>query len=138
MKKFDYLLGMSIWMLTDEKKNELLRQRDAKLTELNILKKKTNKDLWKEDLNEFVSKLDTVEEKERADDIGNKPKNTKKTNLVIFTLYARNKFKRESSKFSIDIVGKEEAIDGNDAIANRTKDSTYYQRRIEEKIASCR
>lgn len=38
VKKFNYLLGMSMWMLTKEKKDELLKQRDHKLTELNALK----------------------------------------------------------------------------------------------------
>lgn len=69
VKKFDYLLGMSLWMLTDEKKNELLKQRDNKLTELEILKKKKPSDLWREDLDEFVHKLDEVEEKERKDEL---------------------------------------------------------------------
>ena len=68
VQKFGYLLGMSMWMLTDEKKNELLKQRDAKLSELNILKAKTPKNLWVEDLDAFVKKLDEVESKERLDD----------------------------------------------------------------------
>lgn len=38
VKKFNYLLGMSMWMLTKEKKDELLKQRDQKLVELNELK----------------------------------------------------------------------------------------------------
>lgn len=83
VKKFDYLLGMSMWMLTDERKNELLRQRDVKLTELKILKKKTNKDLWKEDLDAFSEKLDSVEEKERQADLGSKPKGSKKLLVCI-------------------------------------------------------
>ncbi|XP_048524898.1 DNA topoisomerase 2 isoform X2 [Dendroctonus ponderosae] len=69
VKKFDYLLGMSMWMLTEEKKNELLKQRDNKLTELDILKKKKPSDLWREDLDIFAKKLDEVEEKERKDEL---------------------------------------------------------------------
>ena len=68
VQKFGYLLGMSMWMLTDEKKNELLKQRDTKLAELNVLKEKTPKNLWVEDLDAFVKKLDEVEEKERRDE----------------------------------------------------------------------
>ena len=64
VKKFDYLLGMSMWMLTDERKNELLKQRDNKLAELAILKAKTPKGLWVEDLDAFMKKLDEVENKE--------------------------------------------------------------------------
>ncbi|CAH1979739.1 unnamed protein product [Acanthoscelides obtectus] len=63
-KKFDYLLGMSMWMLTDERKNELLRQKEAKLTELDTLKRKSNKDLWREDLDLFIDELDKYEKKE--------------------------------------------------------------------------
>lgn len=67
VKKFDYLLGMSMWMLTEERKNELLKQKDAKLHELDTLKKKTKEDLWREDLDAFMDKLDSVEEQERKD-----------------------------------------------------------------------
>lgn len=66
--KFDYLLGMSMWMLTDEKKNDLLKQRDTKLSELSVLQGKTPKMLWVEDLDVFIKKLDEVEEKERAEE----------------------------------------------------------------------
>lgn len=64
MKKFDYLLGMSMWMLTDERKNELLRQKENKLSELDALKKKTNSDLWRDDLDIFIEELDKLEKKE--------------------------------------------------------------------------
>ena len=33
-ENFDYLLGMTLWSLTKERKDELLRQRDEKLVEL--------------------------------------------------------------------------------------------------------
>ena len=66
--KYDYLLGMSMWMLTDEKKGELLKQRDVKLTELSIVQAKTPKMLWVEDLDVFIKKLDEVEERERAEE----------------------------------------------------------------------
>lgn len=67
LKKYDYLLGMSMWMLTEERKNELLRQKDSKMTELDILKKKTNGDLWREDLDTFMDELDKLEKKELAE-----------------------------------------------------------------------
>lgn len=54
---FDYLLGMSFWHLTLEKKNELLRKKDEKCTELNILQQKTPSDLWIEDLDAFIEKV---------------------------------------------------------------------------------
>ena len=36
VKKSDYLLSSSMWMLTEERKNELPKQRDSKLEELDI------------------------------------------------------------------------------------------------------
>lgn len=70
VKKFDYLLGMSMWMLTEERKNELLKQRDAKLTELDNLMKKTPHHLWMDDLDVLEEKLNEVEEKERLEERG--------------------------------------------------------------------
>ena len=35
---YDYLLGMKLWCLTEEKKNEILKQRDDKNQELKKLK----------------------------------------------------------------------------------------------------
>uniref|UniRef100_A0A8D8TSL7 DNA topoisomerase 2 n=1 Tax=Cacopsylla melanoneura TaxID=428564 RepID=A0A8D8TSL7_9HEMI len=70
-KDYDYLLGMTFWSLTMERKNELLKKRDDKMTELNILKKKSPADLWMDDLNELREKLDEVERKEREDENSN-------------------------------------------------------------------
>lgn len=67
VKNFDYLLGMPMWMLTEERKNELLRQKGDKLTELETLKRKTIQALWREDMDRFMEKLDVIEEKERKD-----------------------------------------------------------------------
>lgn len=48
---------MSFWNLTLEKKNELLRKKEEKCAELEILKKKTPIDIWNEDLDEFLIKV---------------------------------------------------------------------------------
>ncbi|XP_046806449.1 DNA topoisomerase 2 [Lucilia cuprina] len=77
VKKFDYLLGMSMWMLTEERKNELLKQRDQKLAELAALKAKTIEMLWLDDLDELEKKLNEVEEKERLDELGINKKQAK-------------------------------------------------------------
>lgn len=70
VKKYDYLLGMSMWMLTDERKNDLLKQRDTKLNELGILKARTPESIWLYDLEALEKKLDEVEEKERKEEMG--------------------------------------------------------------------
>lgn len=57
-------------MLTDERKNELLKQRDHKLSELSELKAKTPESLWEYDLEALEKKLDEVEEKERQEELG--------------------------------------------------------------------
>merc|ERR1712142_430663 len=65
---YDYLLGMPMWNLTKEKKDELCKKRDDKQQELEKLKATTKEQLWEVDLDEFMSKLDEVEAKEAAED----------------------------------------------------------------------
>uniref|UniRef100_A0A672ZJC4 DNA topoisomerase 2 n=1 Tax=Sphaeramia orbicularis TaxID=375764 RepID=A0A672ZJC4_9TELE len=64
---YNYLLSMPMWFLTKEKKEELCKQRDSKLTELNTLKNKTPADLWKEDLAAFSEELERIEAKEKEE-----------------------------------------------------------------------
>lgn len=68
---FDYLLGMTMWTLTKEKKDDLLRKRDDKQAELRALEAKTPGDLWREDLDTFLIALDKVEQQEREDEAVN-------------------------------------------------------------------
>ncbi|XP_007531101.1 DNA topoisomerase 2-alpha [Erinaceus europaeus] len=65
---FNYLLDMPLWYLTKEKKDELCKQRNEKEQELEILKKKSPSDLWKEDLAAFIEELEVVEAKEKQDE----------------------------------------------------------------------
>lgn len=51
---YDYLLGMPLWSLTREKYEKLLQEKGARENELNILLGKNAKDLWNEDLDEFL------------------------------------------------------------------------------------
>ncbi|KAG7506667.1 DNA topoisomerase 2-alpha isoform X2 [Solea senegalensis] len=62
---YNYLLSMPMWYLTKEKKDELCKQRDHKMAELNSLKKKNPADLWKEDLAAFSEELERIEAKEK-------------------------------------------------------------------------
>ncbi|XP_012230798.1 DNA topoisomerase 2 [Linepithema humile] len=73
-ENYDYLLGMTMWSLTKEKKDELLRQRDEKVAEYKRLQSRTPISLWKEDLDNLLSELNKLEEKERKED--NKSKQT--------------------------------------------------------------
>ncbi|XP_068236454.1 DNA topoisomerase 2-alpha isoform X2 [Palaemon carinicauda] len=65
---YDYLLGMAMWNLTKEKKDDLLKNKDKKTQELDILKRKSPENLWVADLDEFITQLDELEEKERQDE----------------------------------------------------------------------
>ena len=50
---YDFLVGMPIYSLTKEKVDELLKEKECKTIELDIIKKKTDKILWEEDLQLF-------------------------------------------------------------------------------------
>ncbi|KAG4078503.1 hypothetical protein HA402_009215 [Bradysia odoriphaga] len=65
-KNFDYLLNMSMWTLTEERKTKLINRRDGKMAELEALKAKTEYDLWLADLDELEAKLKELEETERV------------------------------------------------------------------------
>jgi len=50
---YDYLIRMPIYSLTKEKIEELLKEKENKNKELEILRAKSDKDLWEEDLQIF-------------------------------------------------------------------------------------
>ena len=83
-ENFDYLLGMTLWSLTKEKKDELLRQRDEKIAELKRLQIRTPISLWKEDLDNLLSELNKVEDKERKEELKSN-KNIKKPPSKFYT-----------------------------------------------------
>lgn len=55
---FQYLLGMPIYNLSREKKEEFLKKKADKEIELESLKRKTPKEIWREDLNDFIEELE--------------------------------------------------------------------------------
>lgn len=50
---YDFLISMPIYSLTKEKVEQLMKERDELNQKLDILKKKTGKDIWEEDLKVF-------------------------------------------------------------------------------------
>ena len=56
-ESYDYLVRMPILSFTKEKIEELSKQRDDKKQEVKILKNKTEKDLWLDDLENILKKL---------------------------------------------------------------------------------
>ena len=59
-KDYDYLLGMPMWNLTKEKKDELLKKEQEKVHELESLKAKTPEMLWITDLDTLREELEKV------------------------------------------------------------------------------
>ena len=64
---YDYLLGMPMWNLTQEKKDAICKNRDERNQELKKLKATSIEDMWLKDMDEFLEKLDEVEAKEKKD-----------------------------------------------------------------------
>ncbi|KAL1432034.1 hypothetical protein MTO96_013397 [Rhipicephalus appendiculatus] len=74
---YNYLLGMPLWSLTMERKDDLLKKRDEKREELEVLRRKSPENLWEEDLDAFSSKLDEVEQAQRDEENSTGVKTTK-------------------------------------------------------------
>merc|ERR1719220_2075785 len=66
-KDFGYLMGMPMWSLTQERKEELCKKRDERQKELKKLQATSKEEMWLHDLDEFVAKLDEVEAKENQE-----------------------------------------------------------------------
>ncbi|XP_049270629.1 DNA topoisomerase 2-alpha [Rhipicephalus sanguineus] len=74
---YNYLLGMPLWSLTQERKDDLLKKRDEKREELQVLRRKSPENLWEEDLDAFSAKLDEVEQAQRDEENSTGVKTTK-------------------------------------------------------------
>ena len=51
---YDYLLGMPIWSLTQERVDRIKKQIGDKEVEIDVIIKLSPKDLWNQDLDDFV------------------------------------------------------------------------------------
>lgn len=65
---YNYLLGMPLWSLTRERKEDLLAKRDQKRAELETLRQKSPENLWEDDLTAFEAKLAEVEQQQRDEE----------------------------------------------------------------------
>lgn len=72
-RDYDYLLGMPIWSLTQERVDKLLKQIADKEDEVTTLTKLTPKDLWTRDLDDFIAEWHKTlaEEQDRVKKIRN-------------------------------------------------------------------
>ncbi|EMD00619.1 hypothetical protein BAUCODRAFT_144266 [Baudoinia panamericana UAMH 10762] len=94
---YDYLLGMAIWSLTQERVEKLLKQIGDKETEIDALTKKSAKDLWKTDLDALLEEWQKQLEEEA--------KREKKV---------RSKGRRASAKLGIGAKGGSKKRKAND------------------------
>jgi len=60
MKQYNYLIGMSIRTLTKKRMEELQNQRDAKQILFDEISNKTAKEMWNDDLAEFLVKYEEM------------------------------------------------------------------------------
>lgn len=74
---YDYLLGMALWSLTQERVDKVLRQMAEKEQEVDALMKKSKEDLWKADLDDFIA-----EWKFQLEDEHNRKRNIRKGRRV--------------------------------------------------------
>uniref|UniRef100_A0A8C9F7M5 DTHCT domain-containing protein n=1 Tax=Pavo cristatus TaxID=9049 RepID=A0A8C9F7M5_PAVCR len=107
---FNYILNMSLWSLTKEKVEELIKHRDSKERELNDLKRKSASDLWKEDLAAFVEELEVCTRVRRA------PSSTKSSAKKV---KKRNPWSDDESKSESDLEESEPVIIPRDSLLRR-------------------
>ncbi|EMG47037.1 TOP2 DNA topoisomerase 2 [Candida maltosa Xu316] len=105
---YNYLLSMAIWSLTREHFERLLKQRDEKEKELEILLSKSAKDLWRADLIDFETEYDKFlirDEQERESLASGKSKKPTKRRIKAATkseppakkIKTESKVKKEST-----------------------------------------
>ncbi|CDW56095.1 DNA topoisomerase 2 [Trichuris trichiura] len=69
LRDYDYLLSMAVLKLSLEEKDKILRDRDSKMEELEALRNKSPKDLWLEDLDQFMTELEKREKIEKEEEL---------------------------------------------------------------------
>ena len=66
-REFEYLLGMPMWSVTEERVEQLIRLMNEKQQEHAALQQKHEHDLWREDLDAFAAELERVWAKEEEE-----------------------------------------------------------------------
>merc|ERR1712048_1205069 len=94
MTGYDYLLKMPIHSLTAEKVAEILQQKEDKEHELNLLRAKPIKEIWREDLDALEEAIQAHNDEEQGKVEAEKKiiKEKKRTNKI-------NKITKKTTKF---------------------------------------
>ncbi|KAJ4360663.1 DNA topoisomerase 2 [Didymosphaeria variabile] len=101
---YDYLLGMAIWSLTQERVEKLQRQIGDKELEIDALQKLTPRDLWTRDLDDFVEEwnLQLDDEAKRKKKIASMSRRTSKKLGIGASKGGKRKKKRAGSDSDSD------------------------------------
>ncbi|XP_076167856.1 DNA topoisomerase 2 isoform X2 [Ptiloglossa arizonensis] len=124
---FEYLLGMTLWSLTKERKDDLLRQRDDKLAELSRLQLRTPVSLWKEDLDNLLSELNKLEDKEQKEE----QKSAKLIKKPPSKIYASNSIRRIVPTIDIELKKK---IEKAEIVSKDKKEGIKKQPKVKKEL----
>ena len=116
IKEYDYLLNMNLWSLTQEKIEELLKQKEQKEKELNILEQTEVETLWDNDLDDFEEELTKYEKAEEEDRLLAKKLNKNKSGEA-------HKRRRGGGRKKKNSPGKSEDNDDNSDNSNSNNTS---------------
>ena len=117
IKEYDYLLNMNLWSLTQEKIEELLKQKELKEKELETLEKTEVETLWDNDLDNLEEELVKYEKMEEEDRLLAQKLNKGKSGAIAKKHRGGGRKKRNSEEKSEDnssINDNNENLDSND------------------------
>ena len=117
IKEYDYLLNMNLWSLTQEKIEELLKQKELKEKELETLEKTEVETLWDNDLDNLEEELVKYEKMEEEDRLLAQKLNKGKSGAIAKKRRGGGRKKRNSGEKSEDnssINDNNENLDSND------------------------
>jgi DNA topoisomerase II len=132
---YDYLLGMAIWSLTQERVEKLLRQIGEKELQIDALIKRAPKELWMEDLNAFIDEWHTQLSEEKIRKKKNATVGRRGSAKLGLTAKAKRKRKGEDDSDEDFVTGKKQPT--LKAVLDRTKGksalSSYFNKEAESK-----
>ena len=117
IKEYDYLLNMNLWSLTQEKIEELLKQKELKEKELETLEKTEVETLWDNDLDNLEEELTKYEKMEEEDRLLAQKLNKGKSGAIAKKRRGGGRKKKNSKEKSEDnssINDNNENLDSND------------------------
>ena len=117
IKEYDYLLNMNLWSLTQEKIEELLKQKELKEKELETLEKTEVETLWDNDLDNLEEELTKYEKMEEEDRLLAQKLNKGKSGAIAKKRRGGGRKKKNSEEKSEDnnsINDNNENLDSND------------------------